>query len=144
MPSPGGSCPPRPPMTTPLLSFLSDFERALASDDPSPDGGSWVATRAVNYHLGLARLDLHVRQADGLVPRGQVLLQGHRLADGTPCLKASLTWASNQAAVVRSIFTRPDVDWTREARKVAAEWMAGPTSTEEAATPAALALQASG
>jgi hypothetical protein len=133
-------------MTTPLLSFLSAFENALACDDPNPDGGSWVATRAVNYHLGIARLELHVRQSEGLAPRGQVLLQGHRLADGTPCLKASLTWASSPAAVVRSIFTRPDVDWTREARKIASEWMAGPAATEEAAIPAAppLAYQASG
>ena len=41
-----------------LLSFLSDFERALLADDPSPDEGKWQNERAVNYRSGLARVQL--------------------------------------------------------------------------------------
>lgn len=129
-------------MHTRLLSFLSDIERALAADDPSPEDGTWETSRSVNYHQGLARLTLGVRTATGLKPRGSVLLQGYQLADGTPCLKAALSWYGTETGAVRAIFSKPDLDWTREARKVAAEWMAGPpadTAASEVAEPAELA-----
>lgn len=113
-------------MHTRLLSFLSDFERALTADDPSPEDGSWETSRSVNYHQGLARLMLGVRNATGVKPRGSVLLQSYQLADGTPCLKAALVWAGTESGAVRAIFSKPDINWTSEARKVAAEWMAGP------------------
>lgn len=112
-------------MQTRLLSFLADFERALAIDDPEPDGGLWETSRTVNYHLGLARLVLGVRQGEQCAPRGQIMLQGYQLADGTPCLKASLAWTGADATVVRAIYSKPEVEWAREARKLAAEWMAG-------------------
>jgi hypothetical protein len=120
-----------------MLSFLSDVERALAADDPAPDDGAWETSRTVNYHLGLARLTLNVRSASGLAPRGSVLLQGYQLADGTPCLKAALHWHGSEANQTRAIYTKPDINWTSEARKVAAEWMAGPPSAAlaGAATP---------
>ncbi len=129
-------------MHTRLLSFLSDIERALAADDPSPEDGTWETSRSVNYHQGLARLTLDVRTATGLKPRGSVLLQGYQLADGTPCLKAALSWHGTETGAVRAIYSKPDLDWTREARKVAAEWMAGPpadTAASEVAEPAELA-----
>jgi len=115
-------------MNTRLLSFLSDFENALVADDPSPgDGGAWQTARAVNYHLGLARLTLTVAASSGpRETRGTVLLQSYALADGTPCLKAALAWAGREGQVLRSVFSKPEVDWKREARKLAAEWMAGP------------------
>jgi hypothetical protein len=124
-----------------MLSFLSDVERALAADDPAPDDGSWETFRTVNYHLGLARLTLAVRTSAGVTPRGTVLLQGYQLADGTPCLKASLNWHGSESNVVRSIYFKPEINWTSEARKIAAEWMAGPPAAAAATLeePAALA-----
>ena len=126
-------------MHTRMLSFLSDVERALAADDPAPDDGSWESSRTVNYHLGLARLTLAVRSAAGVTPRGTVLLQGYQLADGTPCLKAALSWHGSDCTNTRSIYHKPDINWTSEARKVAAEWMAGPPSGELASPAGALA-----
>lgn len=110
-----------------LLSFLSDFERALQADDPSPDEGSWRTQRAVNYRTGLARLQLDVTLPDGACkPRGAVLLQSYHLADGTPCLKAQLAWAGVETTVFHSIFAKPGCDWKSESRRLAAKWMAGP------------------
>lgn len=122
-------------MNTRLLSFLSDFENALLADDPAPgDGGTWQSTRAVNYHLGLARLTLKVALPSGQIEaRGTILMQSYALADETTCLKASLNWEGRDQAVQRSIYSKPGVDWKREARKIAAEWMAGPPAVLEAA-----------
>jgi hypothetical protein len=122
-------------MHTRLLSFLSDIENSLAADEPSPSDGSWDTARTINYHLGLARLALGVRLPDGkMEQRGAVLLQSYQLADGTPCLKAALSWAATTGTTVRAIYARPDVNWTSEARKVAAEWLAGPPATMLAST----------
>ncbi|MCM2273316.1 MAG: hypothetical protein NDI75_00765 [Candidatus Didemnitutus sp.] len=122
-----------------LLSFLTDFERSLAADDPAPDGGTWETSRMVNYHLGLARLDLQVRVGELPSSRGQVLVQGYQLADGTPCLKATLSWTGTERTTEHAIYAKPEVNWTSEARKIAAQWMAGapaPRPEEEpAATP---------
>lgn len=118
-----------------LLSFLSDFERALLADDPSPDDGTWQTSRTVNYRNGLARLQLSVRLPDGgNKPRGGVLLQSYNLADGSACLKAHLSWAGAEATAVHSIFTKPGNDWKSQARRLAAQWMAG--------APAAIATEA--
>lgn len=115
-------------MHTRLLSFLSDIETALAADDPAPvEDGCWDNSRTVNYHLGLARLNLNVRvPAQPLQPRGSILLQCYSLADGTPCLKAAMSWNGREESSVRAIYTKPGLDWKSEARKVAAEWMGGP------------------
>lgn len=120
-------------MHTRLLSFLSDVERALVADDPAPSDGVWETARTVNYHLGLARLTLGVRLPAGgkNEPRGSILLQSYMLADGSPCLKAALSWTGTDRNVVRSIYSRPEVNWVSEARKVAAEWMGGPPAKEE-------------
>ncbi len=111
-----------------LLSFLSDIERSLAADDPSPSDGTWSNTRSVNYHMGLARLNLGVKTTQNTLARGSILLQSYLLADGTPCLKAALTWTGTESSTVRAIFSKPGVNWVSEARKVAAEWMGGPPS----------------
>lgn len=115
-------------MHTRLLSFLTDFQNALLADDPAPaDGGTWECGRLVNYQLGLARLSLAVGlPSGGREDRGTVMLQSFALADGTPCLKAMLGWTGREDARGRSIYAKPDVDWRREARQAAAEWMAGP------------------
>ncbi len=129
-------------MHTRLLSFLSDLEHALMADDPAPLDGQWEASRTVNYHLGLARLNLNVRTATGLVTRGAVLLQSYQLADGTPCLKAALSWVGTENNAARAIYSKPDTNWTSEARKVAAEWMAGvpEVAVEVASAPLAAAI----
>jgi len=109
-----------------LLSFISDFERALLADDPSPDEGTWKNERAVNYRTGLARVQLNVLMPDGqLKPRGIVLVQGFRLAEGVGCLKAQLSWTGTETTANHSIFSKPGCNWKSEARKLAANWMAG-------------------
>ncbi len=110
-----------------LLSFLSDFERALLADDPSPDEGTWQNERAVNYRAGLARVQLGVRRPDGQrAVRGAVRVQGFQLADGAGCLKAQLSWAGAETTATHAIFSKPGCDWRSEARRLAAQWMAGP------------------
>jgi len=136
-----------PLMHSRLLSFLSDFERALLADDPSPDDGTWQASRTVNYRNGLARLELSVRMPDGAnKPRGGVLLQSYTLADGSACLKAHLSWAGSTATAVHSIFTKPGNDWKSQARRLAAQWMAGapPATTPETEEEPVVAEAATG
>jgi hypothetical protein len=121
-----------------LLCFLTDVERALAADEPSPNDGRWDNTRTVNYHLDLARLSLNARLSDNSsLPRGVINLQGFLLADGTPCLKAALTWAGSTGEILQSIYTKPGVNWTSEARRVAALWLGGPPA-EAVVVPAAV------
>ena len=134
-------------MHTRLLSFLSDIESSLAADDPAPvEGGSWDNSRTVNYHQGLARLNLNVRVAgEAPKPRGSVLLQSYALADGTPCLKAALGWVGRESTVIRAIYSKPGTDWKSEARKIAAEWMSGvvaPVEEVSADAPVAEAVTA--
>jgi len=120
-------------MQSRLLTFLSDFERTLLTEDPNPDNGTWQNHRTVNYGSGLARIQLNVLTVDKTIkPRGGVLLQGYALADGTPCLKASLSWAGAESPSVFAIFPKPGKDWKGEARRLAAEWMAGPPSADQA------------
>lgn len=110
-----------------MLSFLADFERALLADDPSPDEGTWQTSRTVNYHNGLAKLQLTVCMPDkNLKPRGSVLLQSYNLADGTACIKAHLGWAGSESTLVYAVFSKPGCDWKSEARRMASQWMAGP------------------
>ena len=121
-------------MHTRLLSFLTDIECSMAADDPSPSDGNWETTRTVNYNQGLARLVLGVRLPDKrLEARGTILLQSYLLADESPCLKAILTWSGSDSKIVRAIYSKPETNWTSEARKVAAEWMAGPPAKLETA-----------
>lgn len=110
-----------------LLSFLSDIEHSLLTDEPNPQNGSWETTRTVNYTLNLARLTLSVRVGDKTVhPRGVVNVQAFTLADGTSCLKAALSWTGSTAETMQAIYTKPGLNWTSEARRVAALWLAGP------------------
>ncbi len=130
-----------------LLCFLSDVENALAADDPSPNDGQWANNRTVNYNLDLARLCLNARLADAsMMPRGIINLQGFTLADGTPCLKAALSWTGSTAETIQAIYTKPGLNWKSEARRVAAVWLGGPpavatiTSAHTEAAPVAPAL----
>ena len=120
-----------------LLSFLSNFERAIVADDPSPDDGTWEAERTVNYRSGLARLMLGVKLSGRpRQPRGGVLLQGFKLADGAACLKLQFSWAGSEATTSHAIYDKPGCDWKYEARKLAAQWMAGPPVAAMIAAPA--------
>lgn len=119
-------------MHTRLLSFLSDFERTLQADDPSPSDGSWQTVRTVNFHLGLARLVLGVKLPEGArESRGSVFLQSYQLADGTPCVRVALGWNGTEEPVTRVIYSKPETNWVSEARRVAAEWMGGPPARIE-------------
>lgn len=110
-----------------LLSFLSEIERAIATAAPAVDGLAWHTTRMVNFQQGIARLTLAATRAahDG-ANDGAVFLQAFALADGTVCLKASLTWKGSDAFPAISVYTTPTVDWKQEARRVAAAWLEGP------------------
>lgn len=120
-------------MKTRMLSFFADIENALMADDPAPsDGGSWETSRIVNYQLGLARLTLAVRiPAGGLESRGSITLQSYALADGTSCLRAVASWTGSDNSRSFAIYSKPGSDWKREARKIGAEWMAGPPPSFE-------------
>ncbi len=131
-------------MHTRLLSFLSDIECSMAADDPAPSDGSWETTRTVNYNQGLARLVLNVRLPDTKIePRGIIMLQSFLLADESTCLKAILSWTGSDAKVTKSIYSKPEMNWTSEARKVAAEWMAGAPAQTLSATETHAALNSS-
>lgn len=132
------------PMHTRLISFLTDIENAMAADDPSPSEGSWVNSRTANYNLGLARLLIGVRLPEGkLESRGAVMLQSYQLADGSICLKATLTWTGSESKTTQSIYAKPSTNWSSEARKVAAEWMAGAPAVAETIAMESTSLQSS-
>ncbi|HUG11253.1 MAG TPA: hypothetical protein VMM36_09580 [Opitutaceae bacterium] len=122
-------------MHTRLISILTAIEAALIADDPSPDDGSWQTGRTVNYDAGLARMTLAVKGASGdLTPRGAIHIQGFRLSDESTCLKASLSWLGAGRTIERSVYEKPGIDWTYEARRIAAEWAGGPPAEQTAQT----------
>lgn len=113
-------------MSKRLLAFLSDIEHSLAADDPSPSDGSWTNSRSINYHTGVARLNLGATLPDGShKPLGEILLHSSTLADGSLCFKAMLSWTGSKAVLVESVFEKPDTQWRSAARKVGAVWQAG-------------------
>jgi hypothetical protein len=122
-------------MSTRLLTFLSDIERSLAADEPSPNGGSWSNSRSISYHLGLARLSLASRSAEGAnTPMGEVLVHSSNLADGSTCFKATLRWAGADTTSIESIFEKPNTEWRSSARQVAAIWLGGAPAVAENVT----------
>ena len=123
-------------MSPRLLSFLTDVESSLRSEEPSPRGGTWENVRSINYHHGLARLILGARRDPAtLEPLGAVMLQFFKLADGTVCLKAFLSWPGGQTEAVRAIYARPDSDWAAEARRVSTAWLASRPKAGAVTTP---------
>jgi hypothetical protein len=119
-----------------LSSFLAHVERGLSANDPVLKGGSWDTSRTLNYNIGLGRLALSVRPGQNLAePLGSILVQAFDLADGSTCLKVSLSWAGREDAsdCARSIFEKSSVDWDAEASQVAASWLAGPPAKAEIA-----------
>jgi hypothetical protein len=113
-------------MSNRLLTLLTEIERAIIANDPSPDGGNWDTLRLINFHQGLARLTLAVRSPSGVTAaRGIILLQHFTLADGTQCVKANLSWADVDKSSVYSIYSKPSMDWHREAGQIAVQWLDG-------------------
>ena len=108
-----------------LLSFLADIERALIAGSPVLEGGAWESQRMVSFHHGLARLTL-VPRAGVDLPGGNVFLQSFSLADGSLCLKASLSWKGSEALQVIPVYSTPNLSWKLEASRIATAWLQGP------------------
>lgn len=115
-------------------AFATDLEHALQASPPADAlDRAWITHRMVNYHLGLLRLTIGVRTTEGrLESRGTIVLHFYALADGTPCLKATLCWAHQTETKVQPIFSRPSLAWREEARKIGECWIKG--APERAAT----------
>lgn len=110
-----------------LLSFLSDIEKSIVAESPVVDGGAWESTRMVNFEQGLGRLTLMPRPAADLpLPGGTIFLQAFALADGSQCLKATLSWRDSQVTSALAVYTTPMLNWKLQASRIASAWMEGP------------------
>jgi hypothetical protein len=118
-----------------LLSFLTDVERAIRLEANADEGAVWEGTRIVNFKSGLARLTLTLREADSGMPQGAVIVQHFRLANGSFCLKASLTWEGSENASTLCVYDTPFLNWKLEASRIASVWLAGPPAAATVATP---------
>ncbi len=132
-------------MATRLLSFLTDIEKALIKESVSNMGPTWDAARMVSYQQSLARMILTPpKDAENPAPGGSIFLQCFLLADGSPCLKATLGWDGSTASSVISVYSKPAVDWKLEAAKIGSQWLAGPpavmTPVESASEPGLVPL----
>jgi hypothetical protein len=122
-------------MSTRLLSFLNDVERTLRGSGAPIPGESWETTRSVNYHAGLARLALSAKtEAKVRQTLGSVLLQSFNLADGSICVKVFFSWTGNSSEVIHAIYSKPGLDWSAEAQRVASLWIEGRSKASEMAT----------
>ena len=125
-------------MSNRLLTLLTRIERAVVANDPNPEGGTWDTLRLVNFHQGLARLTMAIRLANGSTAvQGLILLQDFTLADGTQCVKASLSWEGVEKNSVYSIYSKPSLDWNKEASQIGSQWQDGHMSALEAKALAA-------
>jgi hypothetical protein len=110
-----------------LLSFLNDIEKALAKESAASMGPTWDASRLVSYHQSLARMILSSpKDAEAPAPGGTVFLQSFLLSDGSPCLKATVSWEGSAASSVVAVYAKPELDWKAEAARIATLWLAGP------------------
>ncbi|HEY3757038.1 MAG TPA: hypothetical protein VGL42_12880 [Opitutaceae bacterium] len=117
---------------------MTEIERAVAADEPSPLGGSWDNSRTVNYHEGLARLTFASRLGSKAEPIGAVLLQSFVLADGSRCLKAHMSWKEGTPATTHSVYETPEIDWSGHARTIASTWLNEFATQQEAAMEGSL------
>jgi hypothetical protein len=114
-------------MATRLLSFLTAIEEALPRESAAKPGPAWTCQRMVNFKDGLARMTMLPPEGAGpAVHGGSIFLQSFLLADGSLCLKASLGWDGSAGHTPIAVYATPQLDWSAEARKVAAAWLAGP------------------
>jgi hypothetical protein len=127
-------------MATRLLSFLSDIEKALIKESASNMGPTWEYSRMVSYHNRMARMTITPQKdSEAGVHGGTVFLQGFRLSDGSPCLRATVSWDGSAASTVISVYSKPELNWGTEAARIASAWFAGPpaiaTVTEASSQP---------
>lgn len=124
-----------------LLSFLSAVEHAITSETAAPtQRAAWETTRMVSFQRGVARLTLDVHPGSrSAIPGGAIFLQAFALADGSSCLKASLTWRGSDAFPSVSIYATPTIDWETEAQRVASAWLEGPSGVVSSPSIAELA-----
>lgn len=120
-----------------LLSFLSDIERSICIEANAPEGAIWDSSRIVNFKTGLARLTLTLREPDLGLPQGVIHLQHFAMANGSFCLKASLTWHGSEATPVISVYDTPVLNWKLEASRIASLWMTGPAASLTVSEPQA-------
>jgi hypothetical protein len=115
-------------MQTRLLAFLAESEDAIRALRPEPRTGAvWETSRTVNYTLGLARMVFGAREGSGEFSQlGSVLLQSFELADGSLCLRASLGWKDSETEISHPIYEKPELEWNREAGRLAEAWLDGP------------------
>jgi hypothetical protein len=110
-----------------LLSFLTEIERALAAASLGGARGAWDTSRMLNFHYGMGRLTLRPRaNPDHAAISGNIFVQTFSLADGSPCLKASLGWDGSEALPVIAIYSTPTLNWRQEAVRIANAWLKGP------------------
>ena len=114
-----------------LLSFLTDIERAIRLEANAGEGEVWNTSRIVNFPAGLARLTLTARESDNGMPQGTIVVQHFALANGSFCMKASLTWLGHEGATVLSVYQTPTLNWKIEAGRIASNWLAGAPAVTE-------------
>lgn len=118
-----------------LLSFLSDIERAINAESPAVEGGAWESTRMVNFEKGLGRLALTPKSpTDFPFPPGVIFLQAFTLADGSQCLKATLSWKGSDVTSAIAVYSTPTLNWNLEASRIGAAWLEGPPANATVAT----------
>jgi hypothetical protein len=109
-----------------LLSFLTDIERAIRLETNADETAIWDTARIVNFKTGLARLTLNARESDSGMPQGSILVQHFALANGSFCLKASLSWTGSESNPIVSVYDTPLLNWKLEAIRIGNAWLAGP------------------
>ena len=116
-----------------LLSFLTDIEKAIVAESPMVDGGAWETSRMVNFQQGLGRITLAPRvPAELPLPGGTIFLQAFALADGSQCLKATLSWSDSQVSHAIPVYSTPTLNWKLEASRIATAWLEGPPPASKA------------
>ena len=117
-----------------LLSFLADIEKSVVAESPVVEGGAWETTRMLNFDQGLGRLTLMPRPKSELpLPGGAIFLQAFALADGSQCLKATLSWNGSPVTHAIPVYSTPTSNWKLEASRIASTWMEGPPPADLAA-----------
>lgn len=112
-----------------LLSLLTEIGDTLIKQSVSDMGPTWETTRMVNYHHGLGRMTLTPPAgADPAQMRGTIFLQSYKLADGSLCLKANLSWHGSDQCVPLTVFSKPSLKWRTAIGQIASSWLAGPPS----------------
>jgi len=113
-----------------LLSFLTDIEKAIVAESPVVEGGAWESSRMINFEKGLGRVSLTPRSpADLPLPGGSIFLQAFALADGSQCLKATLSWKDSAVTATIAVYSTPMSNWKLEASRIASTWLEGPPAT---------------